>query len=43
VVDRNVRRDAPATQPAASGKIIIIPKPKPANSTTSDKPIVASR
>ena len=45
VVDRNVRRDnAPATQPAASGKIIIIPKPKPAKQTpTSDKPVVASR
>jgi hypothetical protein len=44
VVDRNVRRDnGPATRPATTGKIIIIPKSKPANTTTSDKPVVASR
>ena len=44
VVDRNVRRgDGDATtRPATgtTGRILIIPKPKPA---TSDKPIVASR
>ena len=44
VVDRNVRRgDGDATtKPATTttGRILIIPKPKPA---TSDKPIVASR
>ena len=45
VVDRNVRRGdgdgttKPATQ--TTGRILIIPKPKPAS--TSDKPIVASR
>ena len=45
VVDRNVRRDngdAGAAKPATTGKILIIPKPKPAKNA-SDKAIVASR
>ncbi len=43
VVDRKRHRgegDGETTRPATTGKILIIPKPKPA---TSDKPIVASR